>query len=113
MQLFERDRRVSWRADPAQPAPEPEKFEDPSGSPWPRGHRFADRSRANHATVHELLAAGFSHRAIGRQLRMTSRTVKLCGRKSCRSAINRIIMWNLICSGSWASVVSRVTGPPA
>ncbi|WP_408053909.1 ISL3 family transposase [Streptomyces sp. CMC78] len=64
-------------SDPAQPAPEPEKFEDPSGSPWPRGHRFADRTRANHATVHELLAAGLSRRAIGRQLRMTSRTVKL------------------------------------
>lgn len=63
--------------DPAQPAPDPEKFEDPSGSPWPRGHRFADRTRANHATVHELLAAGLSRRAIGRQLRMTSRTVKL------------------------------------
>ncbi|MFG2548263.1 ISL3 family transposase [Streptomyces sp. NPDC048594] len=63
--------------DPAQPAPEPEKFEDPSGSPWPRGHRFADRTRANHATVHELLTAGLSRRAIGRQLRMTSRTVKL------------------------------------
>ncbi|WP_371637690.1 ISL3 family transposase [Streptomyces zaomyceticus] len=63
--------------DPAQPAPEPEKFEDPSGSPWPRGHRFADRTRVNHATVHELLAAGLSRRAIGRQLRMTSRTVKL------------------------------------
>ncbi|MDX6765001.1 ISL3 family transposase, partial [Streptomyces sp. F8] len=63
--------------DPAQPAPEPEKFEDPSGSPWPRGHRFADRTRTNHATVHELLAGGLSRRAIGRQLRMTSRTVKL------------------------------------
>ncbi|MFI6107570.1 ISL3 family transposase [Streptomyces sp. NPDC051310] len=64
-------------ADRAQPAPEPEKFEDPSGSPWPRGHRFADRTRANHATVHGLLAAGLSRRAIGRQLHMTSRTVKL------------------------------------
>ncbi|MFE0552065.1 ISL3 family transposase [Streptomyces pilosus] len=63
--------------DPAQPAPKPEKFEDPSGSPWPRGHRFADRTRANHATVHELLTAGLSRRAIGRQLRMTSRTVKI------------------------------------
>ncbi|MFF9076738.1 ISL3 family transposase [Streptomyces sp. NPDC014872] len=64
-------------ADPAQPAPEPEKFADPSGSPWPTGHRFADRTRAKHATVHELLAGGLSRRAIGRQLRMTSRTVKL------------------------------------
>ncbi|WP_435807043.1 transposase [Streptomyces canus] len=62
--------------DPAQPARKPETIEDPSGSPWPRGHRFADRTRANHATVHELLTAGLSRRAIGRQLRMTSRTVK-------------------------------------
>ncbi|OPC76735.1 transposase [Embleya scabrispora] len=50
---------------------------DPSGSPWPTGHRFADRTRANHARVHALLAAGNSRRAIERQLRMTSRTVKL------------------------------------
>lgn len=61
----------------AQPAPKPEKFEDLARSPWPRGHRFADRTRVNHATVHELLAVGLSRRAIGRQLRMTSRTVKL------------------------------------
>ncbi|MER5740105.1 hypothetical protein ABT117_31175 [Streptomyces sp. NPDC002262] len=27
--------------------------------------------------------------------------------------VNRIIMWNLICQGSWAFVVSRMTGPPA
>lgn len=42
-----------------------------------KGHRFADRTRANQATVHELLTAGLSRRAIGRQLRMISRTVKL------------------------------------
>ncbi|MFE5772945.1 hypothetical protein ACFQ7O_31855 [Streptomyces sp. NPDC056485] len=52
--------------DPAHPAPDPENS---SGSPWPRGHRFADRTRVNHATVHELLAAGLSRGAIGRQLR--------------------------------------------
>ncbi|WP_461025675.1 ISL3 family transposase [Streptomyces sparsus] len=63
--------------NPAQPASAPEKFEDPSSSPWPRGHRFADRTRVRHAIVHELLATGLSRRAIGRQLRMTSRTVKL------------------------------------
>ncbi|MFE9882498.1 ISL3 family transposase [Streptomyces sp. NPDC005784] len=63
--------------DPAQPAPEPDMVQDPTGSPWPTGHRFADRTRAKHATVHELLAAGLSRRAIGRQLHMTSRTVKL------------------------------------
>nr|WP_237535909.1 ISL3 family transposase [Streptomyces sp. SID3343] len=60
------------------PGPEPERVEaDPSGSPWPTGHRFADRTRANHAEVHALLATGISRRAIERQLRMTSRTVKL------------------------------------
>ncbi|TDU69014.1 transposase [Streptomyces sp. KS 21] len=44
--------------DPAQPAPEPDEVPDPTGSPWPTGHRFADRTRAKHATVHELLAPG-------------------------------------------------------
>ncbi|REK88447.1 ISL3 family transposase [Streptomyces inhibens] len=61
----------------AQSSPEPAEPESPSGSPWPSGHRFADRTRAKHATVHALLASGHSRRAIGRQLRMTHRTVKL------------------------------------
>ncbi|MFE4579420.1 transposase [Streptomyces chartreusis] len=104
--------------DPAQPAPEPEKFEDPSGSPWPRGHRFADRTRANHATVHELPAAGFIRRAIGRQLRMTSRTVKLLadaatpedlfqgqrqGRPSKLDAFKPYLddRWNQGCTNAW------------
>ncbi|MEV5809711.1 transposase [Streptomyces parvulus] len=39
-----------------------------SGSPWPTGHRFADRTRAEHATVHALLLAGHSRRSIQRQL---------------------------------------------
>lgn len=47
-----------------------------SGSPWPTGHRFADRTRAKHATVHMLLAAGHSRRSIQRQLGMTYRTVQ-------------------------------------
>ncbi|MFC9706353.1 ISL3 family transposase [Streptomyces sp. NPDC056943] len=50
--------------------------EDTTGSPWPRGHRFADRIRDRHSTVHALLAAGHSRRSIGRQLHMTHRTVK-------------------------------------
>lgn len=45
-------------------------------SPWPTGHRFADRTRAKHATVHALLAAGHSRRSIQRQLGMTYRTVQ-------------------------------------
>ncbi|MFI0156469.1 hypothetical protein [Streptomyces lydicus] len=57
-------------------APEPTPPEDASGSPWPTGHRFADRIRARHATVHALLEAGHSRRSIGRQLHMTHRTVK-------------------------------------
>ncbi|WP_438302324.1 hypothetical protein ACSHXN_00130 [Streptomyces sp. HUAS TT11] len=49
----------------------------PSGSPWPTGHRFADRTRASHAAVHALHATGHSRRAIQRQLGMTYRTVKI------------------------------------
>ncbi|MGC5530408.1 transposase [Streptomyces sp. SR-10] len=49
---------------------------DSSGSPWPRGHRFADRTRARHAAVHALLKAGHSRRSVQRQLRMTYRAVK-------------------------------------
>lgn len=105
-------------AGPAQPAPELEKFEDPSGSPWPTGHRFADRTCAKHATVHELLAAGLSRRAIGRQLRMTSRAVKLVadaaipedffrwqwqGRPSRLDAFTpcRDDRWNQGCTNAW------------
>ncbi|WP_053758315.1 ISL3 family transposase [Streptomyces sp. AS58] len=61
---------------PEPPEPEPGPAEKPSGSPWPTGHRFADRTRTVHATVHALVKAGHSRRAIQRQLGMTSRTVK-------------------------------------
>ncbi|GHG63665.1 ISL3 family transposase [Streptomyces griseocarneus] len=63
---------------PEAPEPEPEQApaEEASGSPWPTGHRFADRTRSTHAAVHALLKAGHSRRAIQRQLHMTSRTVK-------------------------------------
>ncbi|MFJ1831339.1 hypothetical protein [Streptomyces sp. NPDC088178] len=47
---------------------------DPA-SPW-KSDRFANRIRARHATVHAMLEAGHSRRSIGRQLRMTHRTVK-------------------------------------
>lgn len=59
-----------------EPEPAPAPVEETSGSPWPTGHRFADRTRTTHATVHALLEAGHSRRSIQRQLRMTSRTVK-------------------------------------
>ncbi|WP_203237075.1 ISL3 family transposase [Streptomyces gilvosporeus] len=61
---------------PAAPEPEAVPAADPSGSPWPRGHRFADRTRARHAAVHALLKAGHSQRSVQRQLGMTWRTVK-------------------------------------
>ncbi|MEV8092545.1 transposase [Streptomyces nigra] len=63
---------------PAAPetGPEPVPEEEPSGSPWPTGHRFVDRTRARHAAVHALLEAGHSRRSVQRQLGMTSRTVK-------------------------------------
>ncbi|WP_425473479.1 transposase [Streptomyces xiamenensis] len=51
---------------PAEEAPDP---------PW-RSHRFANRIRARHATVHAMLEAGHSRRSIGRQLHMTHHTVK-------------------------------------
>ncbi|MEU3891320.1 transposase [Streptomyces sp. NPDC029041] len=51
--------------------------QESSRSPWPTGHRFADRTRTTHATIHALVEAGHSRRAIQRQLGMTSRTVKL------------------------------------
>lgn len=38
--------------------------------------RFADRTRATHAAVHALLAAGHSRRSIQRQPGMTCRTVQ-------------------------------------
>ncbi|WP_232795101.1 ISL3 family transposase [Kitasatospora sp. NRRL B-11411] len=49
--------------------------EENADQPWPTGHRFADRTRARHAEVHALLAAGHSRRAVQRQLGMTWRTV--------------------------------------
>ncbi|MFF2819599.1 ISL3 family transposase [Kitasatospora cineracea] len=59
-------------------APEPEKALAPadSGSPWPTGHRSADRTHTKHATVHALLAAGHSRRSIQRRLGMTYGTVQ-------------------------------------
>ncbi|WSQ96927.1 transposase [Streptomyces sp. NBC_01210] len=63
--------------EPASPVEEPQEPIGISGSPWPTGHRFADRTRAKHAAVHALLAAGHSRRAIQRHFGMTYRTVKL------------------------------------
>jgi transposase len=65
--------RQCLRATVAEPAPQAPEPTD-SGSPWPTGHRFADRTRAQHAIVHALLAAGHSRRSSQRQLSMTYRT---------------------------------------
>lgn len=62
---------------PETPAPaetELDLVQEASGSPWPTGHRFAERTRTMHATIHALVEAGHSRRAIQRQLGMTSRT---------------------------------------
>ncbi|GAA4888131.1 hypothetical protein GCM10023237_01700 [Streptomyces coeruleoprunus] len=58
------------------PEPGPAPEEEPSGSPWPTGHRFADRTRSRHASVHALLEAGHSLRSVQRQLGMAWHTVK-------------------------------------
>ncbi|GGP78241.1 ISL3 family transposase [Streptomyces abikoensis] len=70
--------RSCLRATTAKAAPQKSEAQTPAdgGSPWPTGHRFADRTRAKHATVHALLAAGHSRRSIQRQLGMTYRTVQ-------------------------------------
>ncbi|MFG6202318.1 ISL3 family transposase [Nonomuraea sp. JJY05] len=57
---------------------QPEPPEQPSAAPSTTGKgstRFADRTRAKHARIHELKAAGHSLRSIARQLGMTDRTV--------------------------------------
>ncbi|MFJ8664043.1 transposase [Streptomyces sp. NPDC093795] len=55
---------------------EPAPGSESADSPWPTGHRFADRTRARHAAIHALLQAGHSRRSIQRQLGMTWRTVQ-------------------------------------
>ncbi|HEX5567833.1 MAG TPA: ISL3 family transposase [Streptomyces sp.] len=74
-----RHRRCLRALVPAAPEPEPEPgptaVESPPGSPWPTGHRFAERTRIKHATLHALLAAGHSKRSVARQLGMSQNTV--------------------------------------
>ncbi|MFC9848542.1 ISL3 family transposase [Streptomyces sp. NPDC060223] len=61
----------------AQAEEPPEELEPTVLSPWPTGHRFAERTRAKHAPIHALLAAGHSKRSVARQLGMTLNTI-LC-----------------------------------
>ncbi|MFI5828458.1 hypothetical protein ACIA6C_14480 [Streptomyces sp. NPDC051578] len=57
------------------PLAEPQQAsETTASSPWPTGHRFAERTRAKYATVHAL-TAGHSMRSIARQLGMGFHTV--------------------------------------
>ncbi|WUR86764.1 transposase [Streptomyces phaeochromogenes] len=60
---------------PARPEKSQEEPEPAALSPWPTGHRFAERTRAKHATIHALLAAGHSKRSVARQLGMTLNTI--------------------------------------
>lgn len=68
--------RVLVPETPETPETEPGPVQESSDSPWPTGHRFADPTRTVHATVHALVEAGHSRRAIQRQLGITSRTVE-------------------------------------
>ncbi|WP_393071641.1 ISL3 family transposase [Streptomyces sp. LN704] len=63
------------RPTPEQPEELQEEAEPTASSPWPTGHRFAERTRAKHATIHALLAAGHSKRSVARQLGMTLNTI--------------------------------------
>lgn len=63
------------RPPPEQPEEPRDEPESAASSPWPTGHRFAERTRAKHATIHALLAAGHSKRSVARQLGMTLNTI--------------------------------------
>ena len=64
------------RPTPEQPEELQQHEPEPAASsPWPTGHRFAERTRAKHATIHALLAAGHSKRSVARQLDMTLNTI--------------------------------------
>lgn len=63
------------RPTPAHPEEPEEETKSAALSPWPTGHRFAERTRAKHATIHDLLAAGHSKRSVARQLGMTLNTI--------------------------------------
>jgi transposase len=68
-------RAATTQTPPVVDAPTIDTGDAQSGTPWLTGHRFADRVRATHAAVHELLAGGHSQRAVARQLGMGGKTV--------------------------------------
>ncbi|MFG2228280.1 transposase [Streptomyces sp. NPDC048644] len=61
-----------------EPGPDPEAVPaaDSSGSPWPRGHRFADRAQGPACCRPHTADGGRSRRPVQRQLGMTYRSVK-------------------------------------
>ncbi|MER6570837.1 transposase [Streptomyces sp. NPDC001093] len=63
------------RPIPAPPAEPQEEVEQAALSPWPTGHRFAERTRTKHSTIHALLAAGHSKRSVARRLGMGLNTI--------------------------------------
>ncbi|MEV0259513.1 ISL3 family transposase [Streptomyces sp. NPDC050732] len=67
--------RSCLRSAPRAPDQEHEQAEPVGSSPWPTGQRFAERTRAKHATIHALLVAGHSKRSVSRQLGMTLNTI--------------------------------------
>nr|WP_246259944.1 ISL3 family transposase [Streptomyces typhae] len=69
--------RGSLRPMPKRSEERQEAAEPTASSPWPTGHRFAERTRAMHATIHALLAAGHSKRSVARQFGMTHNTILL------------------------------------
>lgn len=79
------------------PAPEPAAQPQP---PQPKGStRFADRTRAKHARIHELKAAGHSLRGIARQLGMGHNTVI----RYAHAATPEELLW-----GQWTNKPSAV-----
>ncbi|MCB5908839.1 transposase [Streptomyces pinistramenti] len=63
-------------AAPATTTEGPQEETEPAAlSPWPTRHRFAERTRAKHATIHALLTAGHSKPSVARQLSMTLSTI--------------------------------------
>ncbi|MFE7790558.1 hypothetical protein [Streptomyces sp. NPDC057460] len=85
---------------PVQPEELQEEAE-PAASPWPTGHRFAERIRAKHATIHALLAAGHSKRSVARQLGMALNTILRFSRAA--TAEEMFI-------GQWQSRATRLDG---
>ncbi|ADI12555.1 IS6 family transposase [Streptomyces bingchenggensis BCW-1] len=87
------------RPTPGQPEEPQEEAEPAALSPRPTGHRFAERTRAKHATIHTLLAAGHSKRSVARQLGMTLNTIL---------RFSRATTLEEMFTGQWQSRVTRL-----